>query len=260
MKTDKPGVEYRWPFPTGSQMNDEVNVKPAFRWSFSQWETYHQCPFKWKCGSVLKLPRKPPGPAAARGSNVHDTVEKYIQGEPVVILHDAVHPKYIPILDEFKYHHNGDRHTEKKLAFDVDWSICDPKSKFASCVAVLDAVRYTKGPTVPGEDPPLGELDIGEWKSGKPKDTHADQRSLYAMIGMRYWYADIVRVTTYYLEDTLPPQRTTLNSEEGFNRLKTIWMSRIETMQRDQMCSPRPGFYCRFCDFSKSAGGPCVYT
>lgn len=249
-----------WPFPTGSipishqEPINDFNVKPAFRWSFSQWETYNQCPQKWKFGSVLKLPRKPPGPAASRGSEIHDSVEKYIQGGDLTDLHPAVKPKYIPILNEFKRHPNGDRYTEKKIAFDAEWHICDSKSKFASCVAVLDAARYTKAsPDVPGV------LEIGEWKSGKPKDSHADQRRLYAMFGYRYWYADIVNVTTYYLEDTAPPARTVLNTEEGFGRMMDLWGSRIRTMQRDEMCAPRPSFGCRFCDFSKDAGGPCQF-
>lgn len=237
------------------QTDEEINVKPPFRWSFSQWTTYNECPAKWKFGSVLKLPRKPPGPAASRGLDVHDTVERYIKNEGgIEILHSAISPKYIPILDEFRNHQGGDKYAEKKLAFDAEWYICDPKSKFASCVAVLDAVKFTKHL---GTD--RGVLDIGEWKSGKPKDNHADQRTLYAMFGMRFWYADEVKVTTYYLEDTSPPARTTLASETGFTKLKDMWGSRIMTMQRDQMCAPRPGYYCRWCDFSKASGGPCVF-
>jgi hypothetical protein len=51
--------------------------KPPFRWSFSQWETYNGCPAKWKFKSVLKVPGGPPGPAAARGTEIHASVEEY---------------------------------------------------------------------------------------------------------------------------------------------------------------------------------------
>jgi len=102
-------------------------------------------------------------------------------------------------------------------------------------------------------------LEIGEWKSGSPKDTHGDQRKLYAMFGMRAWLADEVRVTTYYLEDTAPPQRLVLASQTGFDKLKELWANRIDTMQRDEMCAPRPGLYCRWCDYAKSQGGPCQF-
>ena len=230
-------------------MTDYDMPKPKLRWSFSQWETYNGCPAKWKFGSVLKLPRKPPGPAAARGLEMHDTVEKYITNEHGVEgLHPDIKPKYIPIFDEFRNHPNGERYAEKKLAFDPEWSICAPTSQFASCIAVLDAVRSIDG-----------VVHIGEWKSGKPKDSHGDQRKLYAMFGYRAWNAERVEVTTYYLEDTHPPQRVVLESEKGFNTLSELWQHRIDTMLRDEMCAPRPSFGCRFCDFANSQGGPCQF-
>jgi hypothetical protein len=105
----------------------------------------------------------------------------------------------------------------------------------------------------------VGVLHIGEWKSGKPKDTHVDQRKLYAMFGMKAWLADEVYVTTYYLEDTHPPMRLALKSQSGFETLKALWNDRIRTMQRDEICAPRPSYQCRWCDFSKSAGGPCPF-
>jgi hypothetical protein len=190
---------------------------------------------------------------------MHDSVERYIQGEPVSVLHPDIKTKYIPILDAFRNHPNGDRHTEKKLAFDADWSLCGPTSQYASCIAVLDAARYCKDVRNTLNDPPLGVLHIGEWKSGKPKDTHADQRKLYAMFGKRAWLADRVEVTTYYLEDTAPPQRIVLESDSGYEKLRLLWEDRISTMQRDQICAPLPEFYCRFCDYAKAFGGPCQF-
>lgn len=236
--------------------NAEAAPAPTtqFRWSFSQWEAYNQCPAKWNFQSRMKLPRRPPGPAAARGLKMHDTVEQYIKGAPADVLHPDIKQKFIPILDAFRDHPNGDRYTEKKLAFDSEWYLCGPSSKHAACVAVLDAVRYLKPHATD-----KGVLEIGEWKSGSPKDTHGDQRKLYAMFGMRAWLADEVRVTTYYLEDTAPPQRLVLASQTGFDKLKELWANRIDTMQRDQMCAPRPGLYCRWCDYAKSQGGPCQF-
>lgn len=231
-------------------MTEEYNIeKPTFRWSFSQFEAYSQCPAKWKYQSILKLPRRPPGPAASRGLEIHSTVEEYIKGADASTLHKDINPKYIPVLDGFRDHENGDRHTEKKLAFDAEWSITAPSSKLAAVIAVLDASRFTNDKT----------LHIGEWKSGKPKDSHADQRKLYAMFGYKAWNAKRVEVTTYYLEDTAPPARIVLEAESGFMKLRQLWDDRISTMRRDEICAPRPSFGCRFCDFSKSNGGPCVF-
>jgi hypothetical protein len=245
---------------------------PPFRWSFSQWETYNTCPQKWKFQSILKLPRQPPGPAAARGLDMHDRVEHYIMGQidveqcvtgdPTKLFGDKrpakVDRKYIPILDQFRNHSGGIRWTEHKMAFDVGWYLCDAKSKHASTICVLDAVRVGAA-YWDKADEHAGYCSIGEWKSGKPKDTHADQRSLYAMFGWKAWPHKIVQVTTYYLEDTAPPQRLTLKTEEGFENLKAKWQGRIEEMQRNDICAPKPGWHCNYCDFSKRAGGPCQF-
>jgi len=241
----------------------DAEVRP-FRWSFSQWETYDQCPAKWKYKSILRLPTLPPGPAAARGLDMHDRMDKYITGQielPYAQNGDPnarfgskkaarVHDKYIPIIDAYRNHPNGSRHSEKKLGFDREWYLCDPKSRFAWCIAVLDGVRCETG----------GPLRIGEWKSGTPKARHQDQRSLYAIFGMKAWLCDDVEVTTYYLE--LPdekPQRLIVSGQAGFEKLKSKWTSRAEQMENDAICAPRPNEGCQWCDFARGRGGPCQF-
>ena len=223
--------------------------KPTFRWSFSQWETYNSCPAKWKFGSVMKLPRQPPGPAAARGLEIHDSVEQYVKHGDRSVLHGAVKDKYIPIFDELRNHENGDMHTELKLGFDVDWAVCAPQSQYASCIAILDAVRFADD----------GTAHVYEWKSGKPKETHPDQRKLYAVASLLKYKAKEALVTTYYLEDTEVPQRTRVTESGVRNTLIPLWNSRIHQMQRDQFCAPKPSFGCNWCDFSKKKGGPCQF-
>jgi hypothetical protein len=249
---------------------EDLNTKPPFRWSFSQWENYNQCPQKWKFQSVLKLPRAPSGPAAARGLDMHDRCDKYITGHidvtelqygtPAMRFGDkkpaVIASKYIPVLDAYKNHPNGDRSTERKVAFDGEWYCCSPKSKFVSCIAVLDAHRYGGERGSPDNESKI--LRIGEWKSGKPKDTHADQRHLYTMFGLRLWMAYRVETTTYYLEDTAPPARLVAEAP-AFDKMKVKWQTRIELMQKDEMCAPRPGEHCNWCDYAKRKGGPCQF-
>lgn len=246
----------------------DLELPKDFRWSFSQWESYDSCPARWKYKNVLRLPSQPPGPAAARGLDLHDRVEKYILGElPASALTQRdpekrfgdkpqakVAPKYMEILDSYRNHPNGDRYTERKLAFDNGFFLCSPKSELAACIAVLDAAKFNR-PTYTDQ----GILDIGEWKSGSPKETHVDQRKLYALFGLRAWLADEVRVTTYYLEhENTPPQRLVVKAS-ATDKLKTIWLTRANQMATDEFCGPRPGFYCSWCDYAKSKGGPCSF-
>ena len=241
----------------------EAEQKP-FRWSFSQWEAYNQCPAKWNYASVLKLPRQPPGPAAARGLDMHDRCEKFILGqigEDELVFGDTtkkfgqkkpavINRKFVPMLREFRDHPNGDRHCELKLSFDDEWYLSGGVSnKAAWVIAVLDAAKVADG-----------VVDIGEWKSGQPKDTHADQRKLYALAGLRRWVGvEEVRVTTYYLEDTAPPQRLVVKASAE-EKLKDLWKHRTDQMQSDKLLAPRPGDYCKWmCDFAASKGGPCQF-
>jgi len=219
------------------------------RWSFSQWETYNSCPAKWKFGSVMKLPRQPPGPAAARGLEIHDSVEKYIHTGDRSVLHGAIKSKYIPIFDELRNHENGDTYTELKLGFDVDWAVSPPASPYTSCIAIMDGVRYAND----------GTAHVYEWKSGKPKETHADQRKLYAVAAQIKYKAAKVNVTTFYLEDTEVPQRIVVSERGVRNTLIPLWDGRIAMMLRDEFCAPKPSFGCNWCDFSKKKGGPCKF-
>lgn len=233
-----------------------------FRWSFSQWENYNGCPARWKYKSVLRLPDSPPGPAAFRGLQIHQTVEDYI-AKRVDVAHKDIVPKYYGVFDQFKDHPNGEMHNEYKFTLTNEWIVAGPlTSGRAWCTMVLDAVRVGddhKGPHRTRTSPLVAY--IGEWKSGKPKDTHGDQRKLYTLGAMIRWpWVDEVQTTTYYLEDTGPPQRLkVVNTESAKDKLKGLWQQRVDLMQRDAICAPKPGMHCNWCAYSKKKGGPCVF-
>lgn len=235
----------------------------SFRWSFSQWETYDACPAKWKYRSVLKLPGLPAGPAAERGTQIHGTIEDYICMR-VNTVHAAVHEKYLQIFNTFRDHPNGERYCELSFAVNPEWTHYLPTlaSGQGGVRMVLDAVRVGdgfKGPFSARKTPLV--VDIGEWKSGKPKETHGDQRKLYVLGAMLRWpHADEYIATTHYVENTAPSQRLKVkNTAENKEKLVTLWDKRILTMQRDQICAPRPGMQCNWCDYAKKKGGPCVF-
>lgn len=245
-------------------MSEELNV---FRWSFSAWERYDGCAFNYKLRYIERLPSSPPGPAAARGLDLHDRVEKYITeqnrnpnimqyGDPTKRFGDKkaarIHDKYIPIIEGYKEHPNGDRHCEKQMAFDSQWYLTGFTTKYSACKAVLDAVKFTI------HDDGLKELDIGEWKSGSPKERHADQRKLYALFGLKGWLADKVNVTTYYLEHDIKPVRLSV-TPDNWDKLVALWEARRGQMQSDKIFAPKPGDHCNWCDYAARKGGPCKF-
>lgn len=233
-----------------------------FRWSFSQWENYNGCPARWKYKSVQKLPGRPPGPAAARGLQIHSTIEDYI-AQRTDFAHKDIKPEYYAVFDQFRNHPNGERHCEYRFSLTDDWQMAGPlQSKRAWLVMVLDAVRVGdgfKGPQAERDTPLIAH--VGEWKSGKPKDTHGDQRKLYALgTLMRWHWIDEVQVTTHYVEGTEKSQRLKVaNSDSARQKLKDLWNGRVDQMRSDQICAPKPGQHCNWCDYAKKQGGPCVF-
>lgn len=261
-------------------------MEHTFRWSFSQWENYDGCPQRWRFKSVEKLPSLPPGPAAARGLDMHDRAERYIKGE--INLDYAVRgdinkrfgdkkaaviaQKYIPILDAYRDHPNGDRHTEKKIAFDSEWFCCgkSTRSGRGGVVMVLDAVRYggdwqtvnrlRKDPhpdrTFQSSNRKI--VRIAEWKSGTPKESHREQRHLYSIAGLKLWLAEECEVTTYYLEDTDKPVKLRVTADD-LPRLIKKWDDRVDRWRNDKILAPKPGAHCNWCDYAKKKGGPCQF-
>jgi hypothetical protein len=214
------------------------------RISFSKWENYSQCPRRYKYGEVDKLPRSPIGAAGQRGTAIHDQIESFIKGSKGV---DCPVTYHRDVLDRFRNAGNGELLTEYKVAFTDNWERTVPEDRNARYVGVFDAVLHRPG---------SGEVEIGEWKTGKPKDTHGDQRRLYTLMAFLTWGPEVVTATTYYFDNTSSPQRLTAKSS-AIPKLIKIWNERHDMIVNDNFFPPRPGFYCRWCDFSRAKGGPC---
>lgn len=240
-------------------------MKPRTRWSFSQWSTYQKCPAQYNYRYVQRLPYQT-STAATRGTDTHAAVENYVKCE----LHDYPLPNdYLKAtLDAYRNHPNGERWTEKKMAFDKDWNSVWVGSPESSCVMVLDAMRcgddwrkvkveHWKGNQEHVYPESRDIVYVAEWKTGKPWDEHKEQRLLYALGALRWMhYSTEVQVTTYYLDNTSEPQRTIVK-RTAEEKLKALWNERATVMLNDDILAPRPGFYCRWCSYSKDKGGPC---
>lgn len=220
--------------------------------SFSQWENYDECPQRWRFKSVEKLPTGPAGPAAKRGSDIHETIENYINGALEHTLHPAIKQDYYGVFEKYRlWDLGGDRWTEKKIALSRDFGWVSPEDPNAYVIMVFDVVAFSRKKA---SDP--GIVDIGEWKSGKWKPRHKDQRSLYTLGALTWWQADESAATTHYVEGTAESERLKATSA-SIPKLIKIWDERFGMMEKDKICAPRPGIYCNWCDFSRQKGGPC---
>lgn len=226
------------------------------RLSYSMYQCYTGCPMKYKFKYLMKLKDPFTGPAAERGTQIHNRIEHYIRGYDVKLPWDAERPMdKVPALgrehplqgvaDRFRNWPNGDKHAEKKFGFDIDWTPYPHDSDNTAYVVVFDAAACRDG-----------TVEIAEWKSGKPSDSHADQRLFYSLAGLRIWLPKKVQVTTYYVDMTGPAKRITVTDNDE-KELRDMWSQRREQIVNDNILAPNPGYGCKWCHYRKSNGGPC---
>lgn len=223
----------------------EEDVKPIggmkmFPASYSRLSTYERCAAAAGYKYVMKVPYKK-SEKAARGTEIHGSIEAVLLGQSAD-LHPAART-ISAVISEVK---EKAPLVEFKLAFSRHFeAVVDWRSSDAWFRMVLDA-GYLDGKVA----------YIPEWKSGKVWDDHKDQRRLYAIGALAQWpEAETAMVTTYYLDQGKKvsvlvdrPQGTMLVGQ--FNE-------RLEKMENERHFAPRPGNYCRWCDFSRYRGGPC---
>lgn len=210
-------------------------------WSFSRWKDYEQCPRKAKRKHIDKI-KEPPNKAMERGSAIHKLAEDYLKGLRVQLP---------PELDRFK----KDFAKLKKLkpvveadwAFDTAWKGVDWYAKDAWCRIKTDAAVLVK--TV---------AQIIDHKTGKEKDDHKDQMSLYGIAGfLKFPKALIVKAKLWYLDQGV-------EAEHEFNRaqlpaLQESWQKKTHNMLIDTRFAPKPGYHCKWCFDSKDNGGTCEF-
>lgn len=220
-------------------------TKPVARitaWSFSRWKDYEQCPRKAKYKHVDKL-KEPGSSAMQRGSDIHTLAERYLKAELPALPNELC-----LFTKEFKALQKKKPGVEAEWAFKDDWSRTDWFNKEAWLRIKVDAYAFPKKKA----------MDVIDHKTGKPKDDHDLQLSLYAMGGFlifpevetitsRLWYLDAGK------EDKAVFKRTELGG------LRRDWLDRVKRMMTDTRFPACPGNYCRWCHFRKSNGGPCEY-
>lgn len=206
-------------------------------WSISKLGMYERCPASAKFRHIERLP-SPRGEAAQRGTDIHGSIENFLVGKQ-----KFVHPAVTSYLDVFLKVKRSDPDVEKKLAVNREWK---PMS-WDKCWGrgVIDAITDEK------------RTLIGwEWKSGKVWEDHQDQRRMYAIMLEAHWPDfDLYEVRTIYLD-----QRKRVKfkgTHENMKKHRQDFETRIQIMELDKDYSPRPGFYCRWCSYSRFNGGPC---
>ena len=218
-------------------------------WSFSAWDMWRECPAKYKYAKIDKLGTTDK-PAFLKGRQVHDGIAKFLTRE-IDTLPPAVTSKIATrTYNEFRTFDNIV--VEQQWGFDRQWK---PTGWFAKgphatwLRTIVDAGILYDDMTA----------EVIDHKTGKPRGSYDDQLELFALSTMRHLPA-VTNVTTrlQFVEHEVPPVIHAYPASD-VPKLIDKWEGKVRPMFEDTAFLPRPGDRCRWCDFSRSNGGPCRY-
>lgn len=216
-------------------------------WSFSRWETYEQCPLRFKLKNIDKI-REPGSPVLERGTAIHKIGEDYVTAKTKP---RKVPAEYTHFTVELQHLRDNNAYVEQDWGFRADWSWNGRNDWFGSDVwfrAKADAcVVYDDNTAL-----------LVDWKTGRKYDKNELQVQLFAASAMLR-FPDITEVDTRLWYVDAKPGDNEIDATYYRKELPSIqkdWQKRIKPMFTDMKFPPKPNAKCRFCHFrNKAAGG-----
>lgn len=214
------------------------------RWSYSAWQAYKQCPFKFKCAYLERLPQEQ-SEALERGNAVHADIESYLRGETAAVPAAAI---------RFDTHLKALRKkpglvVEQAMAFTDKWFPCAWDSPEAWLRMKLDVLH------------PVGSNGafVGDWKTGKVYQDHPEQLGIYGLGCFKGLEVDVVLGEDWYVDSGIKSKEERFNRDTDERPLTAMWEGRASRMFSDKNYAPTVNKFCKWCAFSKGKGGPCKH-
>lgn len=243
-------------------------------WSFSRWGDYQQCPFKFKLKVLDRIP-EPPNPAVKRGMVLHKMAELYVKGERITrakVVDEngkelctaeefkSYRKEWAKVLKTYKDQFDELREVgaaaEASWAFTQDWVSETRWNDWANAWVRVKVDCYSY-------DPDTETVRVIDWKTGKRRDSHRDQLSLYAIAAFTMFpQAKKVEAILVYFDDEGEPVKETFH-RKALGTLKRSWAEKTRAMLTDREFKPTPNYLCKWCHYRKSnkanGGGQCEY-
>lgn len=220
-------------------------------WSYSRLALFELCPAQFKYKNIDKLP-DPPGPAMDRGNKVHKELADYLlrsgAPKPDVLKAGQKGAALAKQADELRAMDPSRRIVEQQWGFTAKFKPCAWFGKDTWWRVVLDV----------GAVYPDDTADVRDWKTGKKYDTNDDQMRQFALAVFKR-FPSVKAVTTglWYVDTGDEELAEFTKSDEP--AIESDVKTRVHRMLTAETFSPRPNDKCRFCNFSKSKGGPCSF-
>lgn len=215
-------------------------------WSYSRWDLYNLCPFKFK-GEVIEKKGKQDSAAMSRGDNIHKAVAQFLTGNGA-IPPEIVYPFHQQLYEEMRSHDN--KVVEQEWAFTRSWQ---PTGWFAGDAwyrSKLDcAVLY--------DDLVVEDVDT---KTGKRRGSNDEQMESQAIAVFDHFKPAVKVITRLVYIDQGPAfDEFAEYSRTDLDKLHAKWEAKVAPMFTDTVFAPRPNDKCRFCWRAKSNNGDCRY-
>jgi CRISPR/Cas system-associated exonuclease Cas4 (RecB family) len=206
--------------------------------SYSSKKLYFQCPRRWHDRYILGN-KEPGGPAAERGTRLHESLENFFLGGEYPTNEHALR-----VWADFM-HDLRDKGgvPEAQLAVTKDWKPCGFKDPEAYYRGMADLIVTHETGTV-----------IYDWKSGKIYPDHENQGMSY--VAMRP--ATGKMTTGFVYLDHHPAVSEFEYTAADRDDIIQVLRDEIETIRNDQIHAPRGGDHCRWCRLSWRNNGKCA--
>ena len=226
----------------------ELGLIPA--WSHSTLKTYETCPYRIYISKVKRI-SEDYGPAAKRGSVIHEEAEHYVEGT-LAEFPDSL-KKFTTQFEHLRnMYDEGKVELEGEWGFTIDWEPCGWMAPNVWARVKLDAMVH--------EDKTSAR--VIDYKTGKQfgnEITHGQQALTYA-IGTFLRYPDLQHVQTelWYLD-----HGTTM--EQSYTRDQALLFlpklhERAIAMTTAEKFPPNPSkANCRWCSYKNGEEPPCKW-
>ena len=230
------------------QKPDELGLVPA--WSYSTLKKYEDCPYSIYIAKVKKI-AEDPGPAATRGSKIHQQAEDYVNGTV-----DEMPDTLYKFKNEFetlrRLYTDAKVELEGEWGFNLDWESVGWMQPNTWARIKLDAL-------VNEDETSARVIDYKTGKKFGNEINHGQQALLYAIATfMRYPHLEYIQTEMWYLDKG----ETTI---KGYTRNQAmVFMPGIHqraiTMTTATRFDPKPSkTACKWCAYHKGEYPECTW-